>query len=192
MATSGLGERRDALSVTCITRVHKGELGVVRVLRENLLVSSDYRLSPLLAARIFGVVLLLLGGLVFVATAVVVLFKAPVVILTVAVVLAVVGVFGLGFLLRQRAYVVRTTADGYRVRFVRGAGVKQARWADVEELVTDTIAGAPCMVLRLRNGTTTTIPVEVLSVDREEFVRDIATHLKERGFQATQGRPKRK
>nr|WP_246280277.1 hypothetical protein [Nocardioides daedukensis] len=135
---------------------------------------------------------MLLGGIVFVATAIVVLFSAPVLILTVAVVLAVAGVFVLGFLLRSRAYVVRTTADGYRVRFVRGAGVKQARWGDVEELVTNTIAGSPCLVLRLRNGTATTIPVEVLAVDREQFVRDISTHLKERGFKPDKRRPKRK
>ena len=33
------------------------------------------------------------------------------------------------------------------------------------------------MVLRLRNGGTTTIPVDVLAGDREAFVRDLQRHL---------------
>ena len=128
--------------------------------------SSDYRLAPLIAARLLGLALLVLGGLVFVATAVVVLFSAPIALLTVAVVVCVVGIFGFGWVLNRRAWIVRLTGDGYRVRFVRGAGVRQARWLDVEQVVTDTIAGSPCVVLRLRSGGATTIPVEVLAVDR--------------------------
>ena len=114
-------------------------------------VTSDYRLSPLLAARLLGVSLVLWGLLVFLATAVVVLFSAPVAILTVAVVLCVVGVFTTGWYLTRRTYVVRLTDDGYRVRFVRGAGVTQARWVDVEDAVTAVVADARCIVLRLRD-----------------------------------------
>ena len=138
---------------------------------------SDYRLAPQLAARLLGFSLLILGGLVFLATGVVVLFRAPVAVLLIAVALGVVGVFTIGWLLNRRAYILRVTEDGYRIRFVRGAGVKQARWVDVHEAVTDTIAGSPCVVLRLRNGSTTTIPVEVLAVDRETFVRELQAHL---------------
>ncbi|MDT0202514.1 hypothetical protein [Nocardioides sp. AE5] len=150
--------------------------------------STDYRLAPHLTARLFGLVLLLLGGLVFLATVLVLVLDAPVLVLTAAVVLTLVGVCGVGFWLGRAAYVVRTTADGYRVRFVRGAGVRQARWADVEEAVTDTIAGAPCLVLRLRDGGSTTIPVEILAADREAFVRDIQARLAERGFKRPQKR----
>ncbi|WP_245644438.1 hypothetical protein [Nocardioides jensenii] len=139
--------------------------------------SSDYRLAPQIAARLLGVALLVLGGLVFVTTAVVVLFAAPVGLLSVAVVLCLVGVFGIGWLLNRRAWILRLTADGYRIRFVRGAGTRQARWSDVEKAVTDTIAGAPCVVLRLRNGQATTIPVELLAVDREQLVRELQDHL---------------
>lgn len=139
--------------------------------------TSDYRLAPQLAARMLGLSLVALGALVFVVTALVVVLELPIVVLSVAVVLCVVGVFAIGWLLNRRAYIVRTTDDGYRVRFVRGAGVKQARWLDVEEAVTDTVAGAPCVVLRLRDGRTTTIPVEVLAIDREEFVREVQERL---------------
>lgn len=138
---------------------------------------SDYRLAPQLAARLLGFALLFLGGLVFFATAAVVLLRAPVGLLSAAVVIAIVGVFTIGWLLNRRAYILRVTDDGYRIRFVRGAGVKQARWVDVEEAVTDTIAGSPCVVLRLRNGTATTIPVEMLAIDREQFVRELQGHL---------------
>jgi hypothetical protein len=33
------------------------------------------------------------------------------------------------------------------------------------------------VVLRLRDGRTTTIPVQMLAVDREAFVRDVQDHL---------------
>jgi hypothetical protein len=140
-------------------------------------VTSDYRLSPLLAARLLGVSLVLWGLLVFLATAVVVLFSAPVAILTVAVVLCVVGVFTTGWYLTRRTYVVRLTDDGYRVRFVRGAGVTQARWTDVEDAVTAVVADARCVVLRLRDGRSTTIPVDVLAGSADDFVRTVLDHL---------------
>jgi hypothetical protein len=126
---------------------------------------------------LLGLSLVFWGLLVFAATAVVVLFAAPAWVLTVAVVACVVGVFSTGFLLTRRSYVVRLTEDGYRVRFVRGVGVDRGRWTDVEDAVTDTIAGAPCVVLKRRDGSRTTIPVEMLAVDREQFVRDLQQHL---------------
>lgn len=138
---------------------------------------SDYRLSPRLAARLMGAVLVGFGLLVFVVTAVVVVFSAPVWLLSATVVACLVGVLATGFMLTRKAYVVRLGEDGYHVRLVRGAGVTSARWTAVKDAVTTTVAGAPCVVLRLRDGRTTTIPVEVLAVDREQFVRDLQAHL---------------
>ena len=79
---------------------------------------------------------------------------------------------------RQKGWVVRLTPEGYRVQWVRGVGAPSARWKDVEDAVTTTIAGAPVVVLRLRDGRTTTIPVGVIATDREEFVRDVQRHLR--------------
>ena len=155
-------------SVTCLTQVHKACRWPVRASWENGPVTSDYRLSPLLAARMLGAVLALLGLLVFLATAVVVLVSAPVLVLSVAVVACVVGVFAAGWFLR-RTYVVRLDEVGYHVRFVRGAGVKRASWTDVEDALTTTVAGAPCVVLRLRDGRSTTIPVGVLEGDPDDL-----------------------
>ena len=146
-----------------------------------VLVTSDYRLSPLLAARLLGATLVVCGLLVFLATAVVVLFSAPVLILTATVVACVVGVFATGWFLTRRSYVVRLDAEGYHVRYVRGAGVNRARWADVEDAVTTTVAGSPCVVLRLRDGRSTTIPVDVLAGDRDEFVQQVLAYLDRRG-----------
>ena len=70
------------------------------------------------------------------------------------------------------------TAEGYRIQWVRGVGTASGRWKDVEDAVTTTVADAPVVVLRLRDGRTTTIPVEVLATDREEFVRDLQRHLR--------------
>ena len=80
-------------------------------------------------------------------------------------------------MLSRRGWVVRFTDEGFRVQWVRGVGVAAARWKDVEDAVTTTSAGSPVVVLRLRSGRTTTIPVEMLAGDREEFVRDLQRHL---------------
>lgn len=137
----------------------------------------DYRLAPLVTARFVGLYLVLLALLVFVATGVV--FAAdwsP----DLLVLLAAVGLAGLlatGWWLRSRAWVLRAAPDGYTVRMVRGAGVKAARWTQVEDAVTTTVHDEPCVVLRLKDGGTTTIPVSLLAVDNEQFVRELQEHL---------------
>jgi hypothetical protein len=95
----------------------------------------------------------------------------------VVVVLAVVGVFALGAALVRRWYVVRLDDVGYTVRFVRGAGARAARWDDVQDVVTATVAGARCVVVRLRDGRSTTIPVDLIEGDSEEFVRAVGRRL---------------
>lgn len=118
-----------------------------------------------------------MGVLVCLATIVIAVFRLPLAALGVVAVLALLAVLGGGLLLTRRSFVVRLGEEGYQVRFVRGAGVKQARWLDVDDAVTAEVAGSPCVVLRLRDGRTTTIPVEVLDVERDAFVRDIREHL---------------
>ena len=88
-----------------------------------------------------------------------------------------VACVGLGWWLRSRAWVVRCTDDGYQVRLVRGAGVTEARWSSVEDAVTTHRHDVACLELRLRDGRTTTIPVGVLAVDREQFVRELQERL---------------
>jgi hypothetical protein len=138
---------------------------------------TDYSLAPALRSRVMGAALVVLGVVLGAATLVVMSTGAPLDILTGLVVLALVGIFALGYLLVRRWYVVRLDTDGYRVRFVRGAGVRAARWTDVKDVQTSTVAGARCVVLRLRDGRSTTVPVDVLEGDREQFVRTLSAHL---------------
>lgn len=124
-----------------------------------------------------GALLIALAALVFLLTAVVVLFEAPVWLMTVVigVVLAVVVMASLA--VTRTGYVVRLTPEGYRIRFVRGAGVAQARWTEVHDVVEETVAGSPCIVLRLRDGRHSVIPLELLAVDKDAFLTDLRDHL---------------
>ncbi len=140
-------------------------------------VSSDYRFAPLLVARFVGAYLVLLAAVVFVATALVAVLDLPGDLLVVLLALGLAGLFTLAWWLRTRAVVVRFAEHGYEVRMIRGAGVKQSRWSDVEDAVTSFPRDLPSVVLRLRDGRSTTIPVDALAVDRDQFVRDLQERL---------------
>jgi hypothetical protein len=137
----------------------------------------DYRLAPLVTARFVGLGLVLLALTMFAGTTIVALTGLPPDLLVVLLLLGVAGVFALGWWLRSRAYVVRCRPDGYRIGLVRGAGVKEARWQEVEDAVAATPRGVPAVVLRLRDGRTTTIPVGLLAIDKEDFVRELQRYL---------------
>ena len=136
-----------------------------------------YRLAPAVVARFLGLALVGLALILFAGTAVVALVGLPLDVLVAVVLVGVVGCVVLGWCLRSRAWVMRCTDDGYRVRLVRGAGVTEARWDAVEDAVTTYRHDIACVQLRLRDGRTTTIPVGVLAVDREQFVRDLQRRL---------------
>jgi hypothetical protein len=140
-------------------------------------VPTEYRLRPAVAARLLGAVLVGVAVLVLVTTVLVAALDLHTAVLLVPVLIGIAALATAGTLHRRRGWVVRVTDEGYRVQWVRGAGVTAARWKDVEDAVTATVAGAPVVVLRLRDGRTTTIPVEMLAVDREAFVRDLQRHL---------------
>lgn len=136
-----------------------------------------YRLAPTFVARLLGLALVGLALLLFVGTAVVVIAGLPPDVMVVVVLLGVLGAIGFGWWLRNRAWVLRCTDDGYRVRLVRGVGVADARWSAVEDAVTAYRRGVDCLELRLRDGGTTTIPVGVLDVDKDRFVREVQDRL---------------
>jgi hypothetical protein len=138
---------------------------------------STYRLSVAVRARVLGGVLVGLGALVALVALLVWAFSLPGSVLGIALVLAAGGVVLSGFGVARAAPLVTLDEVGYRVRFLRGAGVVAARWPEVEDVVTATVAGDDCVVLRLRDGRTTTIPVAVLDVPRQDFVRDLGEHL---------------
>jgi hypothetical protein len=136
-----------------------------------------YRLAPAFVARLLGLALVGLAVLLFVGTTVVAIAGLPPDVLVVVVLVALAAAIGFGWWLRNRAWVLRCTDDGYRVRLVRGAGVTEARWSAVEDAVTAYRRDVACLELRLRDGRTTTIPVGVLDVDKERFVREVQARL---------------
>lgn len=140
--------------------------------------ARDFGLAPALRARLMAVFLLGIGAVLVVTTFVVAVAHLPPDVLSVVVVLAVVAIVGLGFLLVRRWYVVRVDDVGYRVRFVRGAGASRARWADVDGLDTAVVSGARCAVLRLRDGRSTTVPVDLIEGSGEDFVDELRDRLR--------------
>lgn len=137
--------------------------------------ATDYRFAPALTARLLGLTLIGSAVLISLATLGVAYWDLHTAALLVPVVLTLVVLVTL--MSWSNGYVVRLGEEGYRVRRIRGAGVPAARWKDVEDAVTVHRHGSPCVVLRLRDGRTTTIPAETLNVDREVFAREVAEHL---------------
>ena len=139
----------------------------------------DYRLNPAFGVRFFGAALVALALVMFVATAVVAIAGWNADVLVLVLVLELAGVFTFGWWLRNRATVLHVDAEGYRVRLIRGAGVKAAAWSEVEDAATATPHGIPVVVLQLTGGRTTSIPVQALALDREEFVRELQRRLRD-------------
>ena len=141
------------------------------------MVTSSYRFSGPFVVRLMGLGILAVGVLVLVLVALVALLSLPAGLVTVTVVLAVVAVLAVGLLARRRAVVVRFDEGGYRIRHVRGVGVREAEWKQVEDVTAATVAGERCVVLRLRDGRTSTVPVGVLAARTEDFVAVLQQHL---------------
>jgi type IV secretory pathway VirB3-like protein len=150
-------------------------------LRENARVSSSavtYRPQRALVTRLFGIGIIAMAFLVFATTVVLTVAKAPEWVLVIVVLAYIVGLVVLGTWAVRSAWIVRFDDDGYRVKMVRDAGVRAASWDEVADLAATEPNGIPCLVLTLTDGRTTTIPVEVMEGDREQFVRDVRDRLK--------------
>jgi alpha-beta hydrolase superfamily lysophospholipase len=129
-----------------------------------------YRLAPAIVVRAAGVALVLLAIAVVALSAVTAMVGWDLWVIALLALLGLVVVAAGAWWATRRAYVVRLDRLGYEVRLVRGAGVRRARWVDVVEASTAEVRGSPCLVLALRDGRTTTVPVSVLAGERDEFV----------------------
>lgn len=139
--------------------------------------TTVHRLAPAVAARLLGVVLCAVAVLILLSTLLIAVLDLHTAFLLVPVAITVAALVACWWLWREKGWVVKFTDEGYRVQWVRGVGAASARWKDVEDAVTTTLLEAPVVVLRLRDGRTTTIPVEMLAMDREAFARDLQGHL---------------
>jgi len=138
---------------------------------------SDYRLAPPVMARFVGAYLVLLAVLLLAVTAVVVAADLNADLLVLVLGLGLLGLIALAWWLRSGLVVVRLTAAGYRVRMIRAAGVTEARWSEVEDAVAAAPSDIECLVLRLRDGRSTTIPVLLVAGDKDDLARDVRAHL---------------
>lgn len=139
--------------------------------------SVQVAFAPALRLRLLGAGLLAVGVLVAVAVVLTALLPGTRAAVGGLLVLAFVAVLALGLLLGVRRWVVRLDEVGYRVRWLRSAQARSARWTDVLDLQTAQVSGTRCVVLRLRDGRTTTIPVDVLEGDAEALVEALSAHL---------------
>ena len=141
--------------------------------------SSNYRFAAPFIVRMMGIGLVAVGVFVLVWAGLALALSLPGAVLSTGLLVAVVLwllVLG-GVVALRRGDVVRFDETGYRVRFVRGAGVRQAPWKDVEDVTAPTLEGQRCVLLRLRDGRTTTVPVDVLAGSSDAFVKDLQQHL---------------
>ncbi|WP_188779905.1 hypothetical protein [Marmoricola endophyticus] len=138
---------------------------------------TEYAVAAPVRARLMAALLLVVGVVLLVVSILVFLLDLPRDVLSALVILVLVAVVGGGYAVTRRTWLFRADPVGYRVRMVRGAGVRQARWHDVHDVVTTTVHGARCVVLRLQDGTSTTIPVSVLALDADAFARAVRGHL---------------
>ncbi len=124
-----------------------------------------------------GLLLATVGVAVFAVATLVGLAGLPATALTVTVAVGLFAVVAAAVWLSRFGTIVRFDSEGYQVRMLRGAGVTSARWTDVEDSVATTVRGQDCVVLRLRDGRTTTVPVSVLAASPQEFVDDLRSRL---------------
>ena len=136
-----------------------------------------FALAPALRARLLGTGLVAIGTFVLIAMLLTWLANLPTVVVSGLVVLAVVGVLALVLLVGVRRWVLRLDEHGYRVRGLRSAQARSARWADVLDLQATTVAGQRCVVLRLRDGRTTTLPVDAIEGGSSALVQSLSEHL---------------
>jgi hypothetical protein len=142
-------------------------------------ISSTYRLAPALGARLVGRSLVTLAVLVVVATVVGTLAGLGWAPAGVVCVVGLVLVAGWGWYLTRRAWAVRLTGEGYAVRLLGGIGAAEAPWSQVAEVLAASPGGQPCLVLRLRDGRATRLPMAAIAADPDQVARDVRSRVRD-------------
>jgi len=171
------------MSVTQPTAVDKTRFGKgapgrcnsqVRV--ANPTESVELALAPALRLRLLGTGLAAVGLCVLVGVGVAWVVGAPTAVATGLVVLGGAGVLTLGLLLGVRRWVIRLDDQGYRVRVLRPQA-RAARWSDVLDLQAINAGRARHVVLRLRDGRTTALPVDAVEGGPVRLTELLTSHL---------------
>lgn len=138
----------------------------------------DYRLAPALAARILGVSFAALALLVFLATFLVAALGGSFVwvALLAAVGLVVTGVTA--YVVTKRIAVLHVDDAGYRVRLIRGAGVRTATWDQVKEIAEVSGDDGRFLLFKLADGARTSVPFAALAASPAEVTKAVRRAVK--------------
>lgn len=136
-----------------------------------------------MAVRLLGGLLILASVLLLLVVALIAIFDLPRLVLTIAVVGVAAIVVGVGVFAGRRPVMVRLDETGYQLSLLPKAGVQRARWSDVEDVVTGFAplpdgSSQAVVVIRLAAGQTTTIPVNLIQGSADDFARDIQARLR--------------
>ncbi|HEX4687325.1 MAG TPA: hypothetical protein VH228_11115 [Nocardioides sp.] len=141
--------------------------------------ATTYRLAPALGARMVGRSLVTLAVLVLAATLVGLVtgvgWRLAGWVSAAGIVLVAIW----AWYLFRRAWAVRLTGQGYAVRLLGGVGVRSASWSEIDEVAAAGPAGRPWLVLHLRDGRTTRLPMAALAGDPDTFARDVRRRVRD-------------
>ena len=141
--------------------------------------TTTYRLAPPLALRMVGRSLVSLAVLVAVATVAGAILGGGWVVAGMVTLAGLLAVAVWAWYLFRVAPAVRLAADGYAVRLLHGVGATSASWLQVEEVVAASPSGQPCLVLRLRDGRSTRLPMAALAADPDLVAVDVRRRVRD-------------
>jgi hypothetical protein len=141
--------------------------------------TTTYRLAPALAVRLIGRTMVTLAFVVVVTTVVGVASGAGWLPAGWVTLVGALVVAGWAWYLTRYAWAVRLTPEGYAVRLLGGIGAAGAPWSQVEEVLAASPGGRPCLVIRLRDGRLTTLPMSTLAGDPEAFAHDVRRRVRD-------------
>lgn len=152
---------------------------------------TTYRLAPALGVRLVGRSLVTLAVVVLLATLVGVLTGVGWGLAGVVTGVGAALVAGWAWYLLRRAWAVRLTTHEYAVRLLAGVGTSTATWSQVDEVVAVTLGGSPCLVLRLRDGGMTRLPMTAIAGDADAFAHDVRRRVRDAHTPGGSGLPNR-
>lgn len=147
---------------------------------DNRCVVDDFSLAPGVRMRMIGLLLVGLALVVLILSGLALALSWSPRLLFGTLGLTLVAVLVLALLVVRPRWVVRLDTDGYRVRGMRSAGVRRARWSEVEDLRAVTLRGTPCLAVRLRDGRTSTLPAGLLAGGPDAVANRMREHLEGR------------